>query len=144
MKNLIKPSFRNGSTIEKLVYAVNKQMGGSLQDYASDISNHGINGGFTGFIYYSETVPFAENKTNRKNIISLLEEQAADFGIEVVEMVSGFGVFRNNAMDEETRRDLYRYLSETTCKTNTIPNLMAWFAAEEAARYVVDQLEEAN
>lgn len=98
-----------------------------------DIRKGGIDGGFSGFIYYSDTVKFAHR--NQKQIVALLEEEAAQLGEEVVQMVSGFGVFRKGAgMDEEERRDLYRYLSGTKCKENTIPNLMAWYAGEEVAR----------
>lgn len=142
MKNLIKKSFKNSASVtERLVFAVNEQMGGSLQEYAADIANHGIDGGFSGFIYYSETAPFAENTNTRQDIIKLLEEQAQEFGQEVSEMVAGFGVFRRDKMSETDRRDLYRYLSETSCKETKIPNIMAWFAAEEAARYINDLSE---
>jgi hypothetical protein len=49
-------------------------------------------------------------------------------------MVSGFCIFRRNPMDNEDKKDLYRFLGGGKCKETTIPNLMAWFAAEEVAR----------
>ena len=99
----------------------------------NDVMNHGMSGGFSGFIYYSETHKFAIQY--RKYIIQLLDEMADSLGEEVVEMVSHFGIFgKNNPMDKEDRRDLYRYLSGAKCEQGTITNLMAWFAAEEVCR----------
>jgi hypothetical protein len=93
-----------------------------------DINNHGIDGGFSGFIYYSETHSFAMR--HRQTIISMLENDAADFGQDIVEMVSGFAVFRNSQMDIEDKKNLYRYLGMGRCDQSTITNLMAWYAAE--------------
>jgi len=134
-----------GHINENLIRATVKQFGGweQFKESAENVTNHGISGGYGGFTWYSDTVPFAENRANRKLIIKMLEQQAQDFGQEVVEMVGGFGVFRHNKMDETDRRDLYRYLSETKCKETTIPNLMAWYAGEEVCRAYVDCLERA-
>lgn len=51
------------SSNKKLNEAVIEQMGGfeSFSENAQDISNHGIDGGFSGFINYSETVEFSQN-----------------------------------------------------------------------------------
>jgi len=118
------PDYKN------LINAVIRQLGGT--DYVMDIVNHGVDGGFPGFTYYSDTVPFAMK--HRKHIVQLLEEMAEQLGEDVVKMVSGFGVFRNNPMDNDDRKDLYCYLGGGKCKETTIPNLMAWFAAEEVCR----------
>jgi len=64
----------------------------------------------------------------------MLENQAEEFGEDVVSMVAGFGIFRQNKMDSEDKKDLYRFLGGGKCKETTIPNLMAWYAAEEVAR----------
>jgi hypothetical protein len=114
----------------KLISSVVRQLGGT--HCMDNIRNYGISGGFTGFIYYSETVNFAQR--NRKQIVELLEESAEQSGEDVVNMVANFGIFRSNPMDSEDKKDLYRYLSGCKCKETTIPNLMAWFAAEEVAR----------
>ena len=107
-------------------------------DSVMDVVNHGIDGGFSGFVYYSETHEFAMKY--RKLIVKLLEEEAEILGEEVVEMVSHFGVFydhrtRKSSMDNEDRKDLYRYLGGGKCEQSTITNLMAWFAAEEVCRW---------
>jgi len=101
-------------------------------DSVQDVNSHGVSGGFCGFIYYKETHAFAMRY--RKLIVKLLEYQANDLGQEVVEMVSGFGVFRNSPMDNEDRKELYKFLGGGRCQQSTITNLMAWFAAEEVCR----------
>jgi hypothetical protein len=112
-----------------LINAVISRIG---KESVNDVINHGIDGGFSGFVYYSDTHKFA--MTYRKYILSLLNEMAECMGEEVSEMVSNFGVFRNSKMDKEDRRDLYRYLGGGRCEQSTITNLMAWFAAEEVCR----------
>jgi hypothetical protein len=112
-----------------LINAVISRIG---KESVNDVINHGIDGGFSGFVYYSDTHKFA--MTYRKYILSLLNEMAECMGEEVSEMVSNFGVFRNSKMDKEDRRDLYRYLGGGRCEQCTITNLMAWFAAEEVCR----------
>lgn len=67
-------------------------------------------------------------------IVKHLEEQAEQLGEEVVIMVSNFGVFRHNPMDNNDRKDLYKYLSGGKCEQSAITNLMAWYAAEEVCR----------
>lgn len=99
----------------------------------TDVNNHGIDGGYGDFIYYADTHRFAMK--HRNDIISLLEESATDLGEEVVNMVSNFGIFRNNPMDNEDRRDLYKYLGGGRPDQGTITNIMAWFAAEEICRW---------
>jgi hypothetical protein len=101
-------------------------------DSIEDVNAHGIDGGFSGFIYYSDTHAFAMRY--RKLIVQMLEEQAADFGEEVTAMVRGFGVFRNSAMDSDDLRDLYKYLGGGKPEQGTITNVMAWYAAEEVCR----------
>lgn len=97
-----------------------------------DVINHGIDGGFGSFIYYSDTIPFAHK--HQRDIVKMLEEQAEQMGEDVVTMVSHFGTFRRSPMDNEDKKELYRYLSYVRCKEHTIPNLMAWYAAEEVCR----------
>lgn len=128
MKTL-KQVIKDNSEYKTLINAVISRIG---MDSVNDVNNHGINGGFSGFIYYSETHAFAMR--HRKDIVKLLNEQAGQMGEEVVKMVSGFGVFRNSPMDNEDRQELYRYLGMGRCEQSTITNLMAWFAAEEVCR----------
>lgn len=116
---------------KKLINAVLRQLGD--RDYLEDIYRNGINSGYSGFIYYTDTHNFAMK--NRKSIIALLEEQAFDlYDNDVVEMVKSFNIFRRNGMDKDELRDLYRYLGGAKVEQGSITNIMAWFAAEEIAR----------
>lgn len=112
-----------------LINAVYDRIG---KDSIIDVVNHGIDGGFSGFIYYSETHKFAMRY--RKLIVKLLEETAEMLGEDVVSMVSNFGVFRRSPMDADDKKQLYRYLGGGRCEQSAITNIMAWFAAEEVCR----------
>ncbi len=50
-----------------------------------------------------------------------------------VHLVSNFGVYNREGLPNEDREDLYRYLRGEECLDGGMPNLMAWFAAEEVA-----------
>ena len=115
---------------KRLINAVINRVG---LDSVEDINKHGIQGGYSGFIYYSDTVAFASR--HRKMICSLLDDDADSFGTEIVEMVSNFGKYRYNRMDEDDKIDLYRYLGGSRCLYDQIPNLMAWYAAETVCRW---------
>lgn len=124
---------RDNSEYKTLINAVIRNIG---LDSVSDVNSHGMQVGFSGFIYYSETHTFAMRY--RKIIVSLLEEQADSLGEEVVEMVSGFGIFRRDKMDNDDRKDLYKYLGGGRPTQGPITNVMAWFAAEEVCRMFED------
>ena len=118
------PEYKN------LINAVISRIG---MESVDDVINHGAYCGFSGFIYYSDTHKFAI--TYRKQIIQLLEESADSLGEDVVNMVKSFGVFRNNPMDSEDKKDLYKYLGGGRPEQGAITNVMAWFALEEVCRW---------
>lgn len=124
---------RDNSDYKTLINAVYANVG---KDSIQSVNEHGIQGGYNGFIWYTETHAFAMRY--RKLILKLLEQQAYELDEEVVEMVSNFGVFRNNPMDNDDRKDLYRYLGGGRPEQGQITNLMAWFAAEEVCRMFED------
>lgn len=128
----------------KLIRAVVSQLGGwdSFKQSAININNHGINGGFSGFIYYDDTVKFY--RKNKALIVNLAEQQACELGDDAVTMVQGF----NCLVDVPTRKPDYtmneiakalygRYDDDLMI----IYNALAWFAAEEIARSYCDLLE---
>ena len=125
----LKQVISENSDYKTLINAVISRIG---LDSVQDVNSHGIDGGFSGFIYYSDTHKFAMR--HRKDIIRLLEEMADSMGEDVVKMVSSFGVFRNSPMDSEDKKDLYKYLGGLKCEYGAITNVMAWFAAEEVCR----------
>jgi hypothetical protein len=119
--------------IKTLINAVINKIGMSSVE---DVNNHGIDGGFNGFVYCSDTHKFA--MAYRKYILSMLEDTADQLGEDVITMVSNFGVFRNSPMDNDDKKNLYRYLGVGRCEQSTITNVMAWFAAEEVCRLFED------
>ena len=63
----------------------------TFQEIAQDVCNHGANAGFSGFIYYSETIPFA--KRNKKALMEMCKEQAEECygkGYSVGQFIAGF------------------------------------------------------
>lgn len=129
----------------KLIRAVVKQFGGMDNDtpqMMEDILSHGIDGGFYGFIYYSDTCKFAVK--HQKQINALLLEQYRSLGYKnPFEMVQEFGVFnqtiaglRCNMMDNEEMQDVNLFLAGNAgrCKGHTVTNVLAWYAAEEVCR----------
>lgn len=125
----IKKVVEENQDYRRLINAVVSRIG---KESINDVINHGIDGGFSGFIYYSDTHKFA--MYHRKDITKMLLEMADSLGEEVVEMVSHFGVFRYSKMDEDDKMGLYKYIGGGKCEQGTITNLMAWFAAEEVCR----------
>lgn len=125
-----------------LIRAVVRQLGGwdSFTQSAPDISAHGIDGGFSGFIYHSDTEAFA--KCNRRHISEMASAQASDFGVSVTEMIQGFGCFRHNKVkptDEEIGRALYA--GQNIDDGANMLNALAWYAGEEVARAYCDAIE---
>ena len=102
-------------------------------DSVEDINRHGIDGGFSGFIYYEETHKFAMRY--RKLIKQLLYETAESLGENVLTLVKDFVVFRNDKLDREEEGDLFAYLSNGRPEQGRVTNIMAWFAAEEVCRW---------
>ena len=90
----------------KLMNAVLKQIGVTKKEFTSNVTDYqNASNGVSGFIYYTETHKFALK--NQSLINNLLDEMADEQGQEVVEMVKGFGVFRNG-MNKDELKDLYK------------------------------------
>lgn len=106
MKPTIKQLISNSNVPASLIRAVVRQMGGweSFTQSAPDVCRGGIDGGFHGFIYTQDTWTFA--KRNREAIAKMASEQASDFEAGIMEMIRGFGCFRNGTKptDDEIGR----------------------------------------
>ncbi len=124
-----------------LVRAAVRQAGGweSFKEMAPDICRGGIDGGFHGFIYNADTEPFA--RRNRADIAAMAESQASDFGTTVIEMIQGFGCFRNGS--KPTDREIGSALYAGKDKDGGMPilNALAWYAGEEVARAYCDAFD---
>ena len=67
-KITIKNMIENSEIPASLIRSTIKQFGGfeSFRESAPDVSNHGIAGGFNGFIYYSDTCDFFKRNKEYK------------------------------------------------------------------------------
>ena len=92
-----------------------------------DVANHGAGCGFSGFIYYTDTVSFT--KRNRAEIMEQLKEDADSYGSSVSDMVCGFNCFKGYSEDEVLTA-LYLGRGENV---TTVYNGLAWYALETAA-----------
>lgn len=124
-----------------LVRAVVRQMGGwnSFKESAPDITRHGIDGGFHGFIYNRDTEAFA--KRNRADIAKMAEMQAEDFGTSVTEMIQGFGCFRNGSKPTDSEIGMALYAGKEKEDSLSILNALAWYAGEEVSRAYCDAFD---
>lgn len=118
-----------------LIRAVVRQVGGweSFKESAQDVASHGADGGVSGFIYYSDTIPFAERQ--RGNITELAERYAEDFGCGVLNMVQGWRCMEGAEM-HDIGAAMYGRGDDTQ-----ILNGLAWFALEEVCRDFVNASE---
>lgn len=111
----------------RLVRAVVRQLGGT--DSMGDIARHGIDGGYGGFIYYSDTCAFY--KRNRAEILKLAEDLADNMGGDMLTMISNFGCLKDAKLKPTEIMDGLNGRGEMA---DQIQNAMAWLAAEEVAR----------
>lgn len=127
--------------VPRLADAVIRQFGGweSFTESAQDVANHGIDGGFHGFIYYSDTCKFAAR--NRSLIAELAEQQASDLGESVLAMVAGFNCLRGDVTESEVGRVLFSARGGDSDARLLIENALAWYAGEEVCRAYADSLE---
>ena len=117
----------------KLIRAVVRQSGGwdSFKEMAEDITNHGVGGGFHGWIYHSDTVPFA--KRNKAAIMEMAKSMADDLGETLYRMIGGFNCLKMG--EGEVAEAIHNPRSDDRVQ---VFNALAWFAAEEVARSYVN------
>ena len=100
----------------------------------SDITNHGADAGFSGFIYYRETCQFARD--NMAAIYRQIKDDAADFGVDPLEMVAGFGCLNGEFPAYEIASVIHDDIDDATRNDGadtSILNALAWYALESAA-----------
>ena len=128
----LKDVIENSGINPLLIRAVIRQLGGT--EYMDDIANHGIDGGFHGFITHSDT--FAFYKRNRENINQLVENMADDLGEDPISMVASFNCLKpcDGAMKKAIMVCLGggRLPSDNDC-IDLVANALSWFAAETVA-----------
>ena len=118
-----------------LAAAVVAQSGGwpAFKENAPDISRHGIDGGFHGWIYTAETVAFYE--ANRAGIVDWLSSLADDCGIELLAILKGWRCLRDCSQSE-----ILQTIAGTAIDA-TVANGLAWGVAEDVAQRYSDAME---
>ena len=127
---------------ESLVEAVINQFGGwdDFTESAQDVANHGIDGGFHGFIYHVDTVNFAYD--NLKAILSLAKNISEDFGLDgAYSLIAGFNCLNDYTADDIADIIHMRESFDDGADFIQVFNALTWFAAEEVCRAYSDSME---
>ena len=127
----IKQAANNSGWSETIIRAVIRSLGD--KSYLSDIARHGVDGGFPGFTYYSDTVAFF--RKHRKEITDNLLALADDMGEDPVKMVSSWLCV---GPEFKTEVGQVVYGARLTDEHTTVANALAWYAVEEIARAMTD------
>jgi len=134
-------------TINNIIEALGYPLTGSgdtFKELSAELVNcaeHGANIGISGFIYYSETIPFFQK--NRAAIATHLELTAAEMGTDLISMVQEFGAFRNSG--KPTPTEIGKALwdkSKTYPELTDLYNVFSWYILEELANTWYRYLEE--
>lgn len=129
-----------------LAPAVLRQLGGGREAIlaAIDAANHGADGGFHGFCYYTDTEAFA--KRNRAKIAECLAEMARAFGTSTFELVRSFRCLKDDEYTDEhlgaalftgKERPAKNASSDDADAVLLIRNALAWFALEEVGHAII-------
>tara|TARA_X000001382_G_scaffold106171_1_gene81536 strand:+ start:1597 stop:2016 length:420 start_codon:yes stop_codon:yes gene_type:complete len=114
-----------------------------LHDTLKDVRNNGADGGFSGFIYYSDTCKFARDNMNE--ILESIKDDASGMGEDPLIMIQHFNCFQNTISTFEIASIIYDKPDLATLNDATdtqVLNALAWYALEETARQY--ELEEAE
>lgn len=105
------------------------------QQILRDVARGGADGGFSGFIYHSDTVKFAEG--NIKAIYGYIKQQAEDFGENPFKMIQNFSCLKDvNPTIPEIADTIHGNPDQATVNDGVdtqIMNALAWYALEEVA-----------
>lgn len=131
----IKDIIKKSDMPADLVRSTIRQFGGfeAFKESASDVVNHGICGGFHGFIYYTDTVAFF--KRNREHILTILRNDAECFDQGLLEMVQGFRCLGSDYSLDEIARAIYAGKGDGVAQ---IYNCLSWYAGETVCRLYTD------
>lgn len=141
MKQKIKMSdfLKECNVNPKLAGAVIRQFGGweDFKERAHDVANHGINGGYCGFIYYDETTAFA--KKHKKVIIENIKQFADDVGENFTKVIADFNCLKNSGItDDDVITALMYPRSCDEYIITQVYNALAWYAGETVAHEYAD------
>ncbi len=135
-----KLEFIEKSGIEKSLISATVNALGEWNQFeisAIDISNHGIDGGYGDFVYYSDTVKFF--RKNKKAIMAMAENLADDMGENILDMIANFNCMKS--LDLSTYEISKAIHTGKGDCSDQILNCLAWFAGEEVCRSYADMTE---
>ena len=137
----------SNNTVNHVIEALGFPLNGSgvtfneLSSQFENCTEHGANCGFGGFIYYDDTISFF--KDNQSDIVAHLENTSKELGMDLFQMVQGFGVFRNS--EKPSVIDIGRALwgnNKIQPELTQLYNVFAWYALEEVSRTWYRYLED--
>lgn len=135
--------------MDKLIKAVRKNISSdsSCADQTlRDVSSHGADGGFSGFTYYADTVPFA--MLYIEEIRECLIDEARDLGFKsAASMVAGFRCLESYELsDDDINRVIWSpsaaFIDHEEDVTTLVLNALAWYALEKVANLFTQKEEE--
>jgi hypothetical protein len=114
-----------------LINAVINRIG---MDSVEDVINHGIDGGFGGFVYYRDTCAFYSR--HKKDILRMANETAENLGENLMEMIGSFNCLKyyDCRTEKWTESEGHEAIGKTIYggkHDDLVANALAWFAAEE-------------
>lgn len=129
-----RPTVAAATESHPLAPAVLRQLGGGADAVQSalDAAEHGADGGFPGFTYYSDTCEFV--KRNRKAIADAVEQMADDLGEDLIAMVRGFRCLEDDTPSKAIALALFA--GGDGDDVMLVENALAWFALEEVGRAI--------
>jgi hypothetical protein len=135
--NTIKSFCEKSHIPAPLIRAVISQVGGwgCFKDAARDVTNHGADGGFSGFTYYTDTCAFFTR--NKSAIIETAENMASDLGESLYKMIAGFNCLKIS--EGEAAEGIHNARSKHAMQ---VRNALTWFALEEVSRSYCDLIED--
>lgn len=100
------------------------------EDGIRDVVEHGVDAGFSGFIYYNE--PSAFYRKYQHVINRMVKDMADELGENPILMVSSFKYLKDSNFMEEIGTCLYG--GKLSDDTVYVENSLTWFAVEEICR----------
>lgn len=129
------------ATNAELAKAVIAQMGDyeTFSENAPCINSHGIAGGYNGFIYYTDTVKFAEE--NYENILLVMKDDIKEMGCHCVpEFMQKFQGLKDYSQDEIA--EVVYGKNKEHDDYDIMFNALAWYAATKASYDYVYGIED--
>lgn len=122
-----------------LAAAVLRQLGGGRDavESAKDAARHGADGGFHGFIRYTDTVGFT--RRNRAAIAAALAEDADNIGEgSAVAVLRGFRCLSGDVGERDAAAALWGGKAETEDGLRLAENALAWYALETVGNAILN------